>query len=164
MRRVCNACSPGRSSMIGHLPPLTLVALVCAGFSAMILLAYLFIRPPLAGATKRWLLLGLGVFPVGAAVAGNVQGFEATKERKFCSSCHVMIAHTSDSEQIDSLSLASRHARNPLFGKENCYVCHADYGMFGTVLTKLGGMRHVWMYLTEYRQQTLEEAIKTIHL
>jgi hypothetical protein len=43
-------------------------------------------------------------------------------------------------------------------------VCHADYGMFGTVLTKLGGMRHVWLYVTEYRNVPLEEAKKTIHL
>ena len=38
-----------------------------------------------------------------------------------------------------------------MFGSENCYVCHANYGMFGTIVTKAGGMRHVWLYLTEYR-------------
>jgi cytochrome c-type protein NapC len=109
-------------------------------------------------------LLGLGVFPIVAAAAGNIQGFEATKERKFCGSCHVMVPHASDSNDETSLSLASRHARNQLFGKENCYVCHADYGMFGTILTKLGGMRHVYLYVTEYRNVSLEEAKKTIHL
>ena len=75
-----------------------------------------------------------------------------------------MVPHASDSEDRSSGSLASRHARNALFGGENCYVCHADYGMFGTILTKLGGLKHVYMYATHYRDVTLEEAKKSIHL
>jgi cytochrome c-type protein NapC len=150
--------------MIAHQPPLTLFAIACAILAALILVVYLVRQPPLVGATKVWLLLGLGVFPLGVAAAGNVQGFEATKERHFCGSCHVMIPHASDSNDTKSLSLASRHARNHLFGDANCYMCHADYGMYGTILTKLGGMRHVWLYVTEYRNVSLEEAKKTIHL
>jgi cytochrome c-type protein NapC len=144
--------------------PLAVFALACAGVSATVLVWYLVRRPELHHATKLWLLLGLGVFPLGAAGAGNVQGFEATKERAFCGSCHVMVPHAADSDDPASLSLSSRHARNALFGEANCYACHADYGMFGTVMTKLGGMRHVWLYYTEYRTTPLDEAKKTIHL
>jgi cytochrome c-type protein NapC len=36
--------------------------------------------------------------------------------------------------------------------------------MFGTILTKLGGMRHVWLYYTEYRHVSLDEAERTIRL
>jgi cytochrome c-type protein NapC len=144
--------------------PLTLLTLACAIAAAAIIIWYLIRQPHLVGATKVWLLLGLGVFPLGVAAAGNIQGFEATKERRFCGSCHVMIPHASDSNDLASTSLASRHARNHLFGETNCYSCHADYGMFGTVLTKLGGLRHVWLYVTEYRNTPLEEAKKTIHL
>jgi cytochrome c-type protein NapC len=36
--------------------------------------------------------------------------------------------------------------------------------MYGTILTKLGGMRHVWMYATEYKNVPIEEAKRTIHL
>jgi cytochrome c-type protein NapC len=143
--------------MIDNQPPLTL-AIFCAGISAVILVVYLVRRPPLVGATKLWLLLGLGVFPIGAAAAGNIEGFRATKQRVFCGSCHVMVPHASDSNDGGSSSLASRHARNQLFGGENCYVCHADYGMYGTILTKLGGMRHVWMYATEYKDVPIDEA------
>lgn len=144
--------------------PLALLALALSALSATILIAYVVVRPPLVRATKLWLLLGLGVLPIGAAFAGNVQGFEATKERAFCGSCHVMALHRSDSDDRASGSLASRHARNAMFGNENCYVCHADYGMFGTVVTKAGGMRHVWLYLTEYRKTPLDQAKKTIRL
>jgi cytochrome c-type protein NapC len=132
--------------------------------SAIVLVAYLVGRPPLVRATKIWLLLGLGILPIGAAFAGNVQGFEATKERAFCGSCHLMSLHVQDSDDPGSHSLAARHARNPMFGGENCYVCHADYGMFGTIVTKAGGMRHVWMNLTAYRRTSLEEAKRTIAL
>jgi cytochrome c-type protein NapC len=150
--------------VIAHQPPLTLLALVCAALSAVILVAYLVRRPPLVGTTKLWLLLGLGVFPIGVAAAGNIEGFRATKQRRFCGSCHVMVPHASDSDDMQSSSLASRHARNNLFGQENCYVCHADYGMYGTILTKLGGMRHVWMYATKYKNVPIEEAKRTIQL
>ena len=144
--------------------PLTLIALACAVIAAAILIVFLIRRPPIVGWTKLWLLLGLGVFPIGVAMAGNVEGFHATQQRHFCGSCHVMIPHASDSEDLKSLSLASRHARNDFFGKENCYVCHADYGMFGTVLTKLGGLRHVYEYVTHYHNVSLETARETIHL
>jgi nitrate/TMAO reductase-like tetraheme cytochrome c subunit len=144
--------------------PLAVVELACAALSAILLVAYLVFRPPLVRGTKIALLFGLGVFPIGAAFSGNVQGFEATKERVFCASCHVMALHAADSDDPASGSLASRHARNAMFGSENCYVCHANYGMFGTILTKAGGMRHVWLYLTEYRKTPLDEARKTIRL
>jgi cytochrome c-type protein NapC len=144
--------------------PLSVVELACAALSATILVGYLVLRPPLLRATKIALLFGLGIFPIGAAFSGNVQGFEATKERAFCGSCHVMALHAADSDDRASGSLASRHSRNAMFGSENCYSCHANYGMFGTIVTKAGGMRHVWLYLTEYRNTSLEDDKKTIHL
>jgi cytochrome c-type protein NapC len=143
---------------------LAIVALALAVLSAIILITYLVERPPLVRTTKIWLLLGLGVLPIGAAFAGNVRGFEATKERSFCGSCHLMSLHQADSDDPASASLAARHARNAMFGHENCYVCHADYGMFGTVVTKIGGMRHVWMNLTSYKDTTLDQGKSTIRL
>ncbi|MBK7400353.1 MAG: NapC/NirT family cytochrome c [Myxococcales bacterium] len=152
-----------------HLPVdehnlLTVVALVCSAAAAAILPFYLLRRPALVRATKLWLLFGLGVLPIGAALGANVQGYKATQHREFCGSCHVMGPHAKDSEDPNSKSLAAIHARSPFFGKDNCYTCHADYGAFGTVMTKAGGMRHVYLYLTEFRKMDLEEAKHKIHL
>lgn len=144
--------------------PLALLSLACAALAAILLLWFLLRRPRLDGTTKLLLLLGLGVFPIGAATTGNVQGFHATKQRNFCGSCHVMTPYTHDSEDRTSPSLASRHARTRLFGEENCYVCHADYGMFGPVTTKLNGLSHVYEYFTGYRTMPLDEAREKIHL
>ena len=144
--------------------PLTVIALGCAVASASILVGYLVRRPPWTRATKVLLLLGLGVFPIGSAMASNFVGFEGTKNREFCGACHVMVPMRDDSNDPNSGSLSSRHARNRLFGEQNCYTCHADYGMFGTVLTKLGGMRHVWLYYTQYHTMPIAEAKEKIHL
>jgi len=144
--------------------PFTLVAIACAGLSCTILTWFVLRRPPLDRHSKMWLLFGLGVFPIGAAGAANIQGYQATQKREFCGSCHVMTPYSNDSTNKASIGLASRHARNDSFGSQNCYSCHADYGMYGTVLTKMGGMRHVWLYYTEFSSMSLEEAKTKIHL
>jgi len=139
-------------------------ALACAGASALLMLWYLLRRPALSRATKIVLLLGIGVLPIATATTGNVAGFEATKARRFCGSCHVMTPYGADSDDRHSTTLAARHARNALFGDANCYGCHADYGMYGTVITKLGGLRHVYEYVLHYRNMSLEDARATIHI
>lgn len=144
--------------------PLTLAAIVCALLSAVILVTFLVKKPPLDRVTKLWLLFGLGIFPIGAAAAANIEGYQTTQKRKFCGSCHVMVPHATDSENLASAGLAARHARNDEFGGHNCYACHADYGMYGTVLTKIGGLRHVYLYYTEYKSMPLDEAREKIHL
>jgi len=145
-------------------PPLVLVSCACAFVAALILIGFLVRRPLLDASTRTLLFFGMGALPIGAAAAANIQGYEATQQREFCGSCHVMVPHASDSVDVKSIGLASRHARNPNFGEKNCYTCHADYGMFGTVLTKLGGMRHVWLYYTEFHDMPLAEAREKIHL
>lgn len=144
--------------------PFLAAALVCAAGATLLVLWFLLRRPPLNRATKLVLLAGIGVLPLATASTGNIAGYEATKARQFCGSCHVMTPYQIDSENPQSTSLASRHARNDLFGHDNCYACHADYGMFGTVVTKLGGMRHVYEYVLHYHDMSLEEARETIHM
>lgn len=144
--------------------PLLTPAFACAGISALLVLWFLVWRPRVTNATKLVLLAAIGVLPLITATTGNVAGFEATKARQFCGSCHVMTPYKDDSENPASTSLAARHARNALFGDENCYACHADYGMFGTIVTKLGGLRHVYEYVLHYRNMPLSVARETIHI
>jgi len=144
--------------------PFLAVALICAAGSAILAIWYLLRRPALTHTTKLVLLAAIGVLPLMTATTGNVAGFEATKARRFCGSCHVMTPYGNDSANPRSVTLASRHARNALFGEENCYACHADYGMFGTVVTKLGGLRHIYEYVFHYHDMSLEEAREKIHI
>jgi cytochrome c-type protein NapC len=144
--------------------PLLAAALGAAVISSVLMVWFLIRRPALSHATKLILLFGIGILPLTTAATGNVAGFEATKTRRFCASCHVMTPYGDDSADPKSTTLASRHARNPLFGEENCYACHANYGMYGTVITKLGGLRHVYEYTLNYRNMSLEEARREIHI
>jgi cytochrome c-type protein NapC len=148
-----------------HIPALGILALCSAAVAASILLTHLIRRPPLDLRHKLWLLLGLGIFPAIAAGASTVDGMTTTTQRNFCGSCHVMGAHYEDTSNPESQSLAARHSRNPFFGSRSCYVCHADYGMLGYVMTKKAGMRHVYeYYLGGYKDMSLDEAKRTIHL
>lgn len=150
--------------MTAQISPLAWFAVACAALAMVVLTGCLLARPRPGPALMVWLLLGLGVLPIGAAITGNIRNYETTKQRSFCASCHVMGPWVSDAADTSSRSLAARHSRNALFGDESCYVCHADYGLFGTVTTKLGGMRHVWEYYTRYRSLSVDAAVPTIHL
>jgi nitrate/TMAO reductase-like tetraheme cytochrome c subunit len=142
-----------------------MIAIGSAAAAAAILISYLVKKPRLDFAVKLRLLLGLGVLPAISAASSTVAGMEATTDRHFCGSCHVMDAHFRDSADQQSQSLAARHSRNPFFGSRSCYVCHADYGMYGYALTKAGGMRHVYLYyFGGYRQMPLEQAKREIRL
>lgn len=144
--------------------PFLLLALATTALAAVLLLWFLIKRPKINRATKVVLLFGIGVLPIATAANGNIAGYHAMKTRQFCGSCHVMTPYANDSADPTSLGLAARHARNEAFGAENCYTCHADYGMFGTITTKLGGLRHVYHYTLTFHDLPLEEALPQIHI
>ncbi|MFO0725376.1 MAG: NapC/NirT family cytochrome c [Myxococcota bacterium] len=145
--------------------PLAWIAIVCIALATTIMFWFLAISPPLTRQTKVLLLFGIAVFPIGAAMSTGLVGFHGTTERRFCGGCHLMTPYTDDSSDGLSTSLASRHARNPMFGDRNCYNCHADYGMFATAVTKMGGMRHVYYYyLGGYGKLKVPESFKVIHI
>lgn len=153
-----------RSAAALH-PYLTVAALALAIAAAAVLIWFLARRP----STKKLgvqalLFLGFGALPIGAAMTGNFASFEHSSHRAFCGSCHVMRPYTDDSDDRTSTTLASRHARNELFGDSNCYACHQDYGMFSTAATKIGGLKHVWFYYTEWEDVPAEQALETIQL
>lgn len=148
-----------------HFTWLSVISLAAILAAGAILVGFLWKRPALDLRTKMWLFAGLGVFPFLGASTSTVAGMERTTERPFCGSCHVMGDHFADSADPDSQSLAARHSRNPMFGGRSCYVCHADYGMYGYALTKMGGMRHVYeYYLGGYKAMSMAEAKENIHL
>ena len=144
--------------------PFLIVALITTGLAAILLLWFLIRRPLLNRTTKIVLLFGIGVLPLMTAANGNIAGYHATTERQFCGSCHVMTPYSDDSNDRTSTTLAARHARNAMFGDTNCYACHANYGMYGTVITKLGGLRHVYEYTLNYRNTPIKQFLEEIEI
>ncbi len=147
-----------------HVSPLAWIALTCAVVAAVIMVLYLVYRPPLDGKTKGFLALGLGVLPIMTALIGNVEGLRATEHQAFCGSCHTMDLHIADANDPDSMGLAAIHSRTKMFGDRSCYVCHKDYGMYGYTLTKLGGMGHVYYFLTDYAWEDADESLPRVHI
>jgi nitrate/TMAO reductase-like tetraheme cytochrome c subunit len=144
--------------------PFLIAALVTSGIAAVLLLWFLIRRPALTKSTKVILMFGIGILPLMTAANGNIAGFHATTQRSFCGSCHVMTPYSDDSDNRESTSLAARHARNQMFGETNCYTCHADYGMFGVVVTKMGGLRHVYEYTMHYRNMPVKQFLEEIEI
>lgn len=151
----------GMLATTGALAWLTVIAALLA---AVILLWFLIGKPSLTGPVKGLLFLGFGALPISAAMASNAASMGHMKTRQFCGSCHVMVPFTDDAASFKSDTLASRHSRNSAFGEASCYTCHRDYGMFGEVFTKIGGLQHVWHYYGEFKDLTVEEAIPKIDL
>ncbi len=147
-----------------HVSPLSWIAFTCAIVAAAIMIYYLVYRPPLDARVKALMMLGIGILPIVTAMIGNMEGLAATEHHAFCGSCHTMDMHLADANDPDSESLAAIHSRTTKFGDKSCYVCHKDYGMFGYAMTKLGGMGHVYKFLTEYMWYDMEEALPKIHI
>ncbi len=61
-----------------------------------------------------------------------------------CGDCHAMEGHVADLRNPASDSLAAKHYKNRYIQTDQCYTCHSDYGMFGTVNAKLEGLGHVY--------------------
>ncbi len=144
--------------------PINWVAIVCALGAFAIVGWYLVRRPPLVAVTKLWLLIGIAVLPIFSALTTNVVGLQTSTQVGFCGSCHVMTPYTDDLADPESTTLAAVHSRNKWFGSQACYTCHSNYGMFGTVLTKISGLGHVVAYNLNYRNTPLEDTIGNLEL
>lgn len=95
---------------------------------------------------KLLLLLILGVAPALVGLATFALSFQRAERVSFCASCHTMTPWVDDLHNPSSSSLASRHFNNRWILDNQCYTCHANYGLFGPILTKLESMRHVAIY------------------
>ena len=90
------------------------------------------------------LFIGICVMPLPVMVLNSAVGLEQAKDIGFCQSCHVMRGFVGDMQNPASDRLAAVHFKNRYIQRSHCYVCHTDYGLFGTVEAKLAGMGHIW--------------------
>lgn len=97
---------------------------------------------------KELLILPLVVLPLVTVFLGYSHGIESSKKPMFCGSCHVMKPYLADLQNPSSDTLAATHYKNRYIQEHQCYTCHSDYGMFGTVQAKMSGMGHVARNLT----------------
>ena len=95
-----------------------------------------------------WLLVAVGLVPIMVAFMTFAHGLESTTTLAACGSCHVMTPFVSDLQDVKSDTLAATHFKNRFIRESQCYTCHSDYGLGGTLKAKLSGLGHVWRYTT----------------
>jgi len=93
------------------------------------------------------LFVGLVLLPVVVIFFGYTQGLAGMETVSACGGCHVMTSRVEDLENPDSESLAAVHYKNRFIRENQCYTCHSDYGMLGTISAKMSGVGHIVHYL-----------------
>ena len=94
------------------------------------------------------LLVSVGLLPLMVGFMTFAHGLEGSATVDSCNSCHVMTPHVRDLRDVKSETLAAVHFKNRYIRENQCYTCHSDYGLGGTLRAKLGGLGHVWYYTT----------------
>lgn len=96
---------------------------------------------------NKWLLLvGFMILAPLAYLINFAVSFEESKPVSMCNSCHVMNGYVEDLKDPDSESIAALHYQYRWIADNQCYNCHTDYGLWGPIKAKMGGMRHSWKY------------------
>ena len=96
-----------------------------------------------------FLLTGVVVLPLASIMFGMLLVFDKAEKVEFCGSCHAaMQAYVRDLTNTRSESLAAIHFKNRFIPRNQCYVCHTSFGLFGTVQAKVAGMIDVGKYYT----------------
>lgn len=107
---------------------------------------------------KRLAPFALLAVPLAVVALGNYHVFEGTQEVSSCLRCHVMLPIANDMIDPESMTLAARHYKNRWIATKQCYTCHKDYGLNGTIKAKMDGFRH----LVKYTLRTYEEPIRFV--
>ena len=126
------------------IPPIALIALAAGAFLALLVL--LVAKPSITRDTGGKILAFLAIFvaPGVAMTGGGWEHLELSTSTKFCLSCHVMEKYGKSLLVDDSEYIPAVHYQNNYVPRDNaCYTCHTDYAMYGTILSKLRGIRHV---------------------
>ena len=116
---------------------------------ALLAFAWRRLRPTGVTPTARgWLFVSVALVPVMVAFLSFAHGLETSTTVSACGSCHVMTPFVQDLRNTKSDTLAATHVKNRYIREKQCYTCHSDYGMAGTVKAKLEGLGHVLRYST----------------
>lgn len=90
--------------------------------------------------------VALLILPVLSMWAGFQEHMQLATSTSFCLSCHVMTDYGRSLYVDDRSYVPARHFQNNLIPRDRaCYTCHTDYTMFGTITSKIRGMRHLWV-------------------
>jgi cytochrome c-type protein NapC len=110
--------------------------------------AFLIARPTitLTRGGKELAFVALFLLPVVVASMGAAEHMQRSEQTQFCLSCHIMEPYGKSLLIDDPGHVPAAHFQNGRIPRDQaCYTCHTDYVMYGTVLDKIRGLRHVYV-------------------
>lgn len=124
------------------------LSLGCALAGIVVGLFLLVAQRRLGEHSLKWLCVGQFVLlPMVVIPLGNIVGLQQAKKVEFCHSCHrTMRFFVNDMQDRNSQTLAALHFRHRWSPEDQCYACHASYGMFGDVRAKWKGLQDFLKY------------------
>jgi len=114
----------------------------------LLFFAWRSLRRGITPTARGWLFVAVGLVPVMVAFLSFAHGLEESTTVSACGSCHVMTPFVQDLQNVKSDTLAATHFKNRYIPESQCYTCHSDYGLSGTIKAKFEGLGHVWRYST----------------
>src|ERR1700677_3608157 len=116
--------------------------------ASILLILVVVPRPPITASREGKILAFLALFivPLVAAGVGASEHMERSEQTQFCLSCHIMEPWGKSLYVDDPSYIPAAHFQNHRIPADvTCYTCHSDYAMYGTLLTKLQGLHHVYV-------------------
>jgi nitrate/TMAO reductase-like tetraheme cytochrome c subunit len=113
-----------------------------------ILIAVFVVRPAItaSGAGKMLAFVAFCVLPILCGSMAASTHIERSKQTKFCLSCHIMEPYGKSLYVDDPAYIPAAHFQNHRVPPdEACYTCHTNYGLYGGVRAKIGGLRHIYI-------------------
>jgi cytochrome c-type protein NapC len=113
-----------------------------------LLIAINVVRPSIRVSTtgKMLAFVAFCVLPVLCGSMAASTHIERSKQTKFCLSCHIMEPYGKSLYVDDPAYIPAAHFQNHRVPPdEACYTGHTDYGLYGGVRAKLGGLRHIYI-------------------
>lgn len=114
----------------------------------VILIALIVIRPSLTATRggKIFAFLAFFILPILCAFGAASDHIEGSKQTSFCLSCHIMEPYGKSLYVDDPQYVPAAHFQNHRIPvDEACYTCHTDYALYGGVLAKMRGLRHIYI-------------------
>ncbi|PYV85093.1 MAG: hypothetical protein DMG05_23420 [Acidobacteria bacterium] len=116
------------------------------------------LRPSIVSSLR---FTSLCVLPLLILFLGSFSTLEGSKRTEFCHSCHsAMDLYVDDMQDKESTTLAAMHYKKRLIQTDECYSCHADYGVWGTADAKGRGLIHLYYWVTNSATARGEQQIK----
>jgi nitrate/TMAO reductase-like tetraheme cytochrome c subunit len=115
---------------------------------SVILIAIIIFKPSVTATQggKMFAFVALFILPILGTLGAASDHIERSKRTTFCLSCHIMEPYGKSLLVDDPLYIPAAHFQNHRIpADEACYTCHTNYGLYGDIHAKLGGLRHIYI-------------------